>query len=82
MGEVERKSGKGLSTETIFKYINGVIVLVLVFCLKGFLEFREYCVQKGYYVFSTDSLIWCGVGFAGIFVSAGPLRSRSTRTGS
>jgi hypothetical protein len=83
MGEVGKKSGeKAVTSETIFKYINLVIVLVLVFCVKGFLEFREYCVQKGHYVFSTDSLIWCAVGFVGIFVSAGPLRSPSTRTGS
>jgi ceramide synthetase len=45
-----------------------VLVLVLLFCIEGFLRFREYCVAKGYYVFSTDSLIWCAVGFAGIFV--------------
>jgi hypothetical protein len=57
-----------LTSETIFKYINIVIVLILLFCIKGFLLFREYCIGKGYYVFSIDSLIWCAVGFAGIFV--------------
>lgn len=57
-----------LSSEAIFKYINVVLVLVLLFCIKGFLQFREYCISRGYYVFSTDSLIWCAVGFASIFV--------------
>jgi hypothetical protein len=60
---------KALTSETIFKYINLVIILVLIFCIKGFLSFREYCIAKGYYVFSIDSLIWCAVGFAGIFVT-------------
>lgn len=74
-GEKEVAVGKPvLTSETIFKYINAVLVLILLFCLKGFLVFREYCMQKGYYVFSTDSLIWCGVGFAGIFVRLFPSR--------
>lgn len=45
-----------------------VLVLILLFCIKGFLSFREYCISKGYYVFSTDSLVWCAVGFGAIFV--------------
>lgn len=59
---------KILKSEAIFKYINIAIVLILLFCIKGFLNFREFCFEKGYYVFATDSLIWCAVGFAGIFV--------------
>ena len=59
-----------LSTpELIFKYINIVIVLILLFCIQGFLRFREHSIEQGYYVFSTDSLIWCAAGFFGIFVS-------------
>ena len=74
-----KEVGKPLTSETIFKYINVVIVLILLFCIKGFLTFREYCIEKGYYVFSMDSLIWCAVGFAGIFVRANICRSPNTR---
>jgi hypothetical protein len=37
--QVSKKSpSKGaLTSETIFKYINVVIVLILLFCIKGFL---------------------------------------------
>lgn len=59
---------KVITSEKIFKYVNIVLALILAFCVKGFLKFREYCMQKSYYVFSVDSLIWCAVGFAGIFV--------------
>ena len=34
-----------LSTpELIFKYINIVIVLILLFCIQGFLRFREHSI--------------------------------------
>ena len=48
--------------------MNISVTFILLFCVKGFLEFREYCLSKGYYVFAVDSLIWMAVGFSFIFV--------------
>ena len=49
--------------------MNLVVTLILVFCIQGFLNFREHCQAKGFYVLSMDSLVWSLVGFVGIFVS-------------
>lgn len=62
-------SKKRFTPEDIFKYVNLAVTSILLFCVKGFLEFRSYCEMKGYYVFSMDSLIWIAVGFSFIFVS-------------
>lgn len=61
-------TNSGMDTETIFKYINIIVTLILLFCIKGFLSFRELCQQKGYYVINMDSVIWSLVGFLTIFV--------------
>lgn len=45
-----------------------MLLLILVFCVPGFLKFRDHCAAKGYYVFSSDSLSWCGLGFLIVFV--------------
>lgn len=66
---VTAKKREPITSETVFKYINIVLILILIYCVPGFLNFREYAQQKGWYVFSTDSLIWCAAGFIGIFVS-------------
>ncbi len=67
---LETPSGKkNISPEDIFKYVNLAVTFILLFCVKGFLEFRAYCESKGYYVFSVDSLIWMGVGFFFVFVT-------------
>lgn len=66
-----------ITTETVFKYVNLFVVLILLFCIKGFINFREECSAKNIYVFSVDSLIWSLVGFISIFVSVPPSRSRS-----
>lgn len=58
-----------LSSEDIFKWVNLGVTVILIFCVKGFLEFRAYCEVKGYYVFAVDSLIWVAVGFFFIFVN-------------
>ncbi len=65
---MEPIKAKPLEAQTIFKCINVILVLILLFCINGFLQFRKYCETKGYYVFSTDALIWCGFGFFSIFV--------------
>lgn len=59
---------KPLTAQQIFKYVNIVVVAVLMLCLRGFYDFRNHCIAKGYYVFASDSLIWCAIGFIGIFV--------------
>lgn len=61
--------GEKISPEDIFKYVNLAVTFILLFCVKGFLEFRAYCESKGYYVFAVDALIWVGVGFSFIFVN-------------
>lgn len=59
---------KKFTAEDIFKYVNFAVTFILLFCVKGFLEFRAYCESKSYYVFAVDSLIWVGVGFFFVFV--------------
>lgn len=70
-GSLSPSSKKKVSSEDIFKYVSMAVTFVLVFCVKGFLEFRAYCESKGYYVFAVDSLIWLAAGFFFIFVSFG-----------
>lgn len=65
---VTPKKREAITSETVFKYINIVLILILIYCVPGFLNFREYAQLKGWYVFSPDSLIWCAAGFIGIFV--------------
>lgn len=57
-----------MASEQIFKYLCVLLVGILIYCLPGFLNFREHCLQRGYYVFATDSLAYCGIGFVSIFV--------------
>jgi hypothetical protein len=59
---------KPLTSETIFKYVNIIVTLILLFCIKGFIKFRDHCISKDIYVFPVDSLIWSLVGFIGIFI--------------
>lgn len=59
---------KKLTSEDIFKYVNLAVTFILLFCVKGFLEFRAYSESKGYYVFAVDSLVWVAVGFSFVFV--------------
>jgi hypothetical protein len=59
---------KKITPEDIFKYVNLAVTFILLFCVKGFLEFRSYSQNKGYYVFAVDSLIWVAVGFTFVFV--------------
>lgn len=59
---------KVFTSETIFKYVNWLVVLILVFCIKGFINFRNHCISKQIHVFSVDSFIWSLVGFVSIFV--------------
>lgn len=67
-----------LTSETIFKYLNIFVTSILIFCIPGFLNFRDHCISKQLYVFSTDSFIWSLVGFICIFVPA--ILSRSPNT--
>ena len=57
-----------MTSEKIFKWVCFALLGILIFCLKGFLNFRSFCEAKGYYFFPSDSLVWCGVGFCSIFV--------------
>lgn len=54
------------------------MTLVLIFCIKGFLNFRSLCQERGYYVISMDSLVWSLVGFVGIFVQLFIYRQSNT----
>jgi hypothetical protein len=71
---------KKFSHEDIFKWVNLVVTFVLLFCVKGFLEFRAYCQLKGYYVFEVDSLIWLAAGFFFVFVLFSLFRPPNTLT--
>ena len=70
---------KVLTSEVIFKYVNLFVLLILLFCIKGFLNYREFCQENGIYVFSVDSFIWSLFGFIFIFVRLRLTRSSSTR---
>ena len=55
--------------QKVFRRVCIVLFCVLIFCIPGFLKFRQYCQYKGYYVFSASSLKWCVLGFFIIFVT-------------
>ena len=68
MSEESQSEKKVITSETVFKYINLIVVLIMLFCVQGFLNFREFCISKNIYVFSIDSLVWSLIGFIAIFV--------------
>ena len=55
-------------SERVFKYVNIVLLLILAYCIPGFLAFRELSIRQGYHSFKLSSLGWSAVGFFGIFV--------------
>lgn len=40
-----------ITSETLFKTINIILLSLLAFCVKGFWQFRNICIEKGIYVF-------------------------------
>lgn len=36
------KKREPITSETVFKYINIVLILILIYCVPGFLSFREH----------------------------------------
>lgn len=58
-----------MEMENIFKTICIILLMILVFCVPGFLKFRDYCMSKNYYVFAVDSFRWCTLGFFLVFVT-------------
>jgi len=44
-----------------------VLVAVLSLFVKRMVDFRQYCREKGYYVFAEDSFIYCGLSFLVLF---------------
>lgn len=71
---IEVKATKRATSETVFKTINILLLSLLAFCIKGFLEFRSACIDRGLYVFSLSSLKWCLVGFIARYVFLSSLR--------
>ena len=69
---------KVLTSETIFKYVNICVTLILLFCVRGYLNFRNFAFEKNLYVFSVDSFVWSLIGFIGIFVRNPLCRSSNT----
>lgn len=63
-----RPKKEPIKVETVFKYSTFFLITVLIFCLPGFFSFRQYCVEKGYYVFSWMSSKWFVLGFTVISV--------------
>ena len=66
--------------QKVFRGLCIILFLILVFCLPGFLKFRDYCTTKQYHVFSADSFAWCGLGFFLVFVHFGSFRPLSMGT--
>ena len=62
------KTNKLDGVQKVFRGVCIVLFLILVFCVPGFLKFRDYCATKEYHVFSADSFAWCGLGFFLVFV--------------
>ena len=62
----QQKPVKGL--EKVFRNMCVVLFLILVFCVPGFLKFRQHCVNKGYGVVDEEAFIWVFIGFTVVFV--------------
>jgi len=45
---------------------------ILIYCIPGFLAFRNHNLSQGYHVFKLESLIWAVLGFFGIYVTYSP----------
>lgn len=78
------KSGENVApkatSQKIFKWVNIVLAGFLLYCIPGFLSFREVLGAKGYYIFTVQSWWWCLAGFVCYGVSFSGLRSSNTPT--
>jgi hypothetical protein len=54
---------KRITAEDVFRVALIGVSLILSLCVKGILEFRQFCQQNNYYVFAAESMAYCIVGF-------------------
>lgn len=54
---------KLINAEDVFRITIIAVTVVLSLCVKGILEFRQFCQQNGYYVFAAESMAYCLIGF-------------------
>jgi hypothetical protein len=66
------------SAEDVFKVVIVLVGIILSFCVKSILRFRDYCQESGYYIFQAESLVYCAIGFFGVWVSFSLRSSSST----
>lgn len=59
----QQQEAKAPLTETIFRYMTYVCIVVIALCVPGFKAFRDYCLQKHYHVFSLTSTWVVFLGF-------------------
>ena len=67
-------------SETIFKYLMYVCLLVIAISVPGFVSFRQFCNLKGYHSYSFLGLYMVLVGFFAYFVNFISHRLPNTRT--
>lgn len=54
---------KEVPSERLFSNVSVVLVLILLYCIPGFLSFKELASAKGYHFVKAESWWWCLVGF-------------------
>lgn len=50
------------STEKLFRYVTMVLVVALLYCVPGFLSFKDIATSQGYHFVKAESWWWCLVG--------------------
>ncbi len=66
--------------ERIFKYTCIVLLAMLLYCIPGFIAFKDLARQNGLYFITPQAWYWCIAGFVlfGVTFSLSRLSSRAT----
>lgn len=71
---------KEASSEKLFRYVTIVLVMGLLYCVPGFLSFKDLATSQGYHFVKSESWWWCLVGFVVYGVTILSLSPLNTRT--
>lgn len=52
------------TSQRVWRSINIVLAFILVYCVPGFLSFKNMAFEKGYHFIQGESWFYCFIGFA------------------
>lgn len=81
LSEKEAKTAeKEAGTEILFRNVTIVLVGILLYCIPGFLSFRNIAATHGLYFIRAEAWWWCLLGCVAFGVPLSRLRQSNTLT--